>query len=82
MSIEEIQKRIQEVIEQIEEITFSENKAQEVTIDTLLNIHSDLLDIEIDIDAYIEEDDYSYNMPCDNTGLCSNTCPMYYQCNT
>lgn len=60
MSIEEIQKRIQEVIEQIEEITFSENKAQEVTIDT----------------------EYEKNMPCDNTGLCSNTCPMYYQCNT
>lgn len=37
---------------------------------------------EIDIDAYIEEDDYSSNMPCDNTGYCSNTCPMYYQCNT
>jgi len=93
MNIEDIQKRIQEVIEQIEEIAFSENKAQEVTIDTLLNIRSDLLDIDIDIEEarqeeYIEEyeeyidTEYEKNMPCDNTGYCSNTCPMYYQCNT
>lgn len=35
---------------------------------------------EIDIDAYV--DDYSQNMPCDNTGYCSNTCPNYFKCNS
>ena len=65
---------------------FAENKAQEITIDTLLNIHSDLVDIEIDIEEAMQEEyidtEYEKNMLCDNTGYCSNTCPMYYQCNT
>lgn len=24
------------------------------------------------------EEDYRENMPCDNTGYCSNSCPIYF----
>lgn len=91
--LQEVQNMIQAIVSQIDDIVFTEDKAQKVTIDTLLNIHSDLLDIEIDIEEAIQEEyieeyeeyidtEYEKNMPCDNTGYCSSTCPNYFKCNS
>lgn len=32
-------------------------------------------------DYYDYEEEYSQNMPCDNTGYCAGTsCPQYFKC--